>query len=61
MAVGRSYGIAKERASAAALKLLGYNRATAAMRSRCDGVAGKLLSDGRLEEEDGGLLVLTGS
>ena len=57
LVVGQSYGIAREQTPAAALKLLGYSRTTEGMKTRFDGVLGALLSDGRLEE-DGGQLVL---
>ena len=57
MVVGQSYGIAREQTPVAALKLLGYSRVTNAMKARFDGVVGGLLSEGRLED-DGGNLVL---
>ena len=55
--VGRSYGISGEQAPTRVFKLLGYSRTTEAMKSRFDTVVGGLLSEGRLQE-DGGLLVL---
>ncbi|MCH7844194.1 MAG: DUF3320 domain-containing protein, partial [Chloroflexi bacterium] len=58
--VGQSYGIAGEQAPAAVFKLLGYSRTTDAMKDRCDSIISGLLSEGRLED-DGGLLVLAAS
>ncbi|MDA1270185.1 MAG: DUF3320 domain-containing protein [Chloroflexi bacterium] len=59
LVVDRSYGIAREQAPAAAFKLLGYSRTTEAMKSRFEAVVSALLTEGRLED-DGGLLVLAG-
>ena len=56
---GQSYGIAREQLPTAAAKLLGYSRTTEAMKARFGGVVGALLSEGRLED-DGGHLVLAG-
>ena len=55
--VGQSYGIARGLASAPAAKLLGYSRATEAMKDRFEAVVGALLAEGRLED-DGDQLVL---
>ena len=55
--LGRSYGIAREQASAPSAKLLGYNRNTEAIKDRMDGVIAALLSEGRLED-DGDHMVL---
>ena len=55
--MSQSYGIAREQATAPAAKLLGYSRATEAIKERLDNVVAALLTDGRLED-DGDLLVL---
>ena len=55
--VGQSYGIAREQTTAPAAKLLGYGRTTEVIWERFDNVISGLLSEGRLED-DGGHLVL---
>jgi hypothetical protein len=57
LVVGRSYGIARNQAPVRAAKLLGFSRATQAVKDRSDSVISGLLAEGRLEA-DGDLLVL---
>jgi len=59
--VGQSYGIARAQATAPAAKLLGYNRTTDAIWNRFDNVVSGLLSEGRLEEDGGHLVLATPS
>jgi hypothetical protein len=57
LVVGRSYGIARNQAPVQAAKLLGFSRATQAIKDRFDSVINDLLAEGRLEA-DGDLVVL---
>ena len=59
--VGQSYGIAREQTTAPAAKLLGYGRTTGVIWERFDNVISGLLSEGRLEDDSGHLVLASPS
>ena len=58
--VEQSYGIARAQTTAPAARLLGFNRTTELVWNRFDNVVTGLLSEGRIEEAGGHLVIAPG-
>jgi len=58
--VEQSYGVARAHTTAPAARLLGFNRTTELVWNRFDNVVTGLLSEGRIEEAAGHLVIAPG-